>query len=91
MAVPIGLGASTDQMFLLLLGNGWRFHSGLAGVTAKVGGTAVEAHLAGAQGNFVGLDQIHLWLPQSLRGRGNFTIALSVNGKFANQVSVNIK
>lgn len=91
VAAPIDLGAATDQLFLLLFGTGWRLRSSLSGVSATIGGTAAEVLFAGAQGDFVGLDQINLRLPQSLRGRGDVTISLNVDGKTANQVSVNIK
>ena len=91
VAVPIDLGATTDQVFLLLFGTGWRFRSSLAGVTATVGGTTCEVFFAGAQGDFVGLDQLNLRLPQSLQGRGEVTVAVSVDGKAVNGVSVTIK
>lgn len=91
VAVPIDLGASNEQVFLLLFGTGWRFRSSLAGVTATIGGANCEVLFAGAQGDFVGLDQFNLRLPQSLKGRGDVNILLSVDGKAANVVSVNIK
>ncbi|MFN0109606.1 MAG: hypothetical protein ACKVZH_12185 [Blastocatellia bacterium] len=91
VAAPIDLGAATDQVFLLFFGTGWRLRSSLSGVTVTIGGTAAEVLFAGAQGDFVGLDQVNLRLPQSLKGRGDVAISLSIDGKAANQVSINIK
>jgi len=91
VAVPIDLSNPAEQIFLLLFGTGFRNNSGLAGVTAKIGGTTVETLFAGAQGGYAGLDQLNLRLPQSLAGRGTVDIALTVDGKTANTVQVNIK
>jgi uncharacterized protein (TIGR03437 family) len=45
---------------------------------------------AGAQGTFVGLDQINVEAPGSLRGRGEVSLVLTVDGQAANAVSINI-
>ncbi|MEP7340523.1 MAG: hypothetical protein ABI977_22515 [Acidobacteriota bacterium] len=91
VAVPIDLGASGDQVFLLLFGTGLRYRSTLGGVTATIGGAPVEALYAGAQGGFLGMDQINLRLPRSLAGRGEVDVVLTVEGKAANVVKVSIK
>ena len=41
IAKPIDLSVATDQVFLVLFGNGLRYRSSLAAVIAQVGGTAV--------------------------------------------------
>jgi uncharacterized protein (TIGR03437 family) len=51
----------------------------------------VETLFAGPQGQYAGLDQINLRLPQSLRGRGDLDVVLTVDGKTANTVRINIK
>ena len=91
VGVPIDLGSETDLVFLLLFGSGIRGNSGLANVSATIGGTPIEVQYAGAQGDFVGLDQLNLKLPRSLAGRGNATIELTLDGKAANVVKVSIK
>jgi len=95
VSVPIDLGpdlgSATDQVFLLLFGTGIRNNSGLANVTARIGGEAAEVLYAGPQGGFAGLDQLNLALPRSLAGRGEVDVMLTVDGKQTNTVRVNIK
>lgn len=91
VAVPIDLGAETDQVFLLLFGTGIRQRSALSAVMASIGGALVETLFAGAQADFVGLDQVNLPIARSLMGRGEVDIALSVDGVSANVVRVSIK
>jgi uncharacterized protein (TIGR03437 family) len=89
VAVPIDLGAASDQVILLLYGTGIRGFS--SAVTATVGGQAAEVLGAVAQGQYAGLDQINVRVPRSLAGRGEVQIALTVDGKPANMVTVNIR
>ena len=89
--VPIDLGATTDQVFLIVFGGGFRFRSSLTNVAATIGGTPVTVQFAGAQGDFVGLDQLNLLLPKSLAGRGEMDLVVTANGKAANTLRVNIK
>lgn len=91
VGVPIDLGVASDQVYLLLFGTGLRLRSAQGTVNAKVGGANAEVSYAGAQGDFVGLDQVNLRLPNSLAGRGDVEVAITVDGKAANLVSVNIK
>ena len=42
-------------------------------------------------GGFVGLDQVNVRLPRCLLGRGQVDVALTVDGKTANTVQVNIR
>lgn len=91
VGVPIDLGPEGDQVFLLLFGTGIRGNSGLANVSVTVGGSPVEVQYAGAQGDYVGLDQLNLKLPRSLAGRGSSMIELTVEGKAANPVKIQIK
>lgn len=46
---PIDLGPSTDQVFLVLFGTGFRFRSSLAAVSATIGGANSEVLFAGDQ------------------------------------------
>ena len=90
-AVPIDLGTDSDQVVLELFGTGIRGRSAVAGVTCKIGSTTLPVAYAGPQGAFVGLDQVNVTLPKSLRGSGNTTILLTVDGQAANAVSLNFK
>jgi uncharacterized protein (TIGR03437 family) len=91
VAIPIDLGAETDQIFLILFGTGIRYRSALEKVAAQIGGVDVEVLYAGAQGSFVGQDQVNLRLPRSLAGRGEVAVTMTVDGAIANSVSINIR
>lgn len=91
VAVPIDLGPSGDQVFLIIYGTGWRGRSSLSAVTTNLGGTSAEVLYAGAQGDFVGLDQVNLRVPGSMRGRGEVNLVLTVDGRSANSVMLNFK
>ena len=89
-ALPIDLGSEEEQVFLVLFGTGMRGFTTEA--TATVGGEAVAVADLLAQPDFVGLDQANLGpLPRSLIGRGEVNILLTVDGKTANTVTVNIQ
>ncbi|MFN0111428.1 MAG: hypothetical protein ACKVZH_21400 [Blastocatellia bacterium] len=88
VAVPISFGAATDQLALLLFGTGLRRNSGLAGVMTRIGGVEVQTLFAGAQGDFVGLDQMNLLLPRVLARRGEVDVVVTVDGRTANTVRV---
>jgi uncharacterized protein (TIGR03437 family) len=88
VSVPIDLGTETDQVFLILFGTGIRFQTM---VRATVGGADAQVDFAGAQGDFVGLDQVNLLLPRSLMGRGETDVMLTVDGEPSNTVKVNFR
>jgi uncharacterized protein (TIGR03437 family) len=89
--VPIDLGAESDQVFLVLFGTGIRFRTQLSAVTASIGGVNAPVIFAGDQGTFVGLDQVNITVPRTLIGRGNVDVSLTVDGKAANAVKLQIK
>jgi len=95
VAKPIDLGADlgvdSDQVFLVLYGSGIRSRSALSAVTATIGGVTVPVDFAGAQGQFIGLDQVNVRLPRALIGRGEVDVTLMVDGKPSNTVKINIK
>ncbi|MGH9833549.1 MAG: SBBP repeat-containing protein [Blastocatellia bacterium] len=91
IAVPIDLGAETDQVFLILFGTGIRNRSAIEKVIVQVGGVAAPVLFAGAQGSFVGQDQVNVRLPRTLAGRGEAAVTMTVDGQIANSVSVNIR
>jgi uncharacterized protein (TIGR03437 family) len=90
VSVPIDLGLTTDQVFAVLFGTGIRNRSSLAAVTAQIGGVPAPVQSAGASGQ-AGVDQINVLLPRTLIGRGEVDLVLTVDGKTANTVRVNIK
>ncbi|MDX2033687.1 MAG: hypothetical protein SF339_23625 [Blastocatellia bacterium] len=89
--IPIDLGPAGDQVFLILYGTGFRFRATLSSVLTTIGGTNAEALYAGPADGFVGLDQANIRLPRSLAGRGLAEVLMTVDGKAANTVTVQIK
>jgi virginiamycin B lyase len=90
VARAIDLGPEGDRVFLIFFGSGFRFRSSLSAVTVRIGGVDAQVSFAGAQGGFVGLDQINVSLPRSLAGRGEVDVVLTVDGRIANTVTVKI-
>jgi uncharacterized protein (TIGR03437 family) len=91
VAAPIDLGPAGDEVFVILFGTGIRGRSDLAGVIAAFSNVTVAPTFAGAQGALAGLDQINLPLPRSLAGRGEVNVTLTVDGKAANVLQVNVR
>jgi uncharacterized protein (TIGR03437 family) len=91
VAVPIDLSNEAEQVFLLLTGTGIRNHSGLANVRAKIGEQNAEVTFAGSQGILQGVDQVDVRLLPALRGRGEVSVELSVDGRATNSVRIKIK
>jgi uncharacterized protein (TIGR03437 family) len=88
---PIDLSAPGDKVFLILFGTGLRGNSGLDKVKMTLGGAQLQPAYAGAQGGFVGLDQINVELPNSLAGRGQLELLTYVDGWQANTIQFTIK
>jgi uncharacterized protein (TIGR03437 family) len=87
--VPINLGVTTDQVFLILYGTGLR---GATAATATIGGLGVPVAGPAGLAEFVGLDQANLGpLPRTLIGRGEVEVRFTVDDKPANTVVVNIQ
>ena len=91
MPVPIDLNPATDQVYLVLYATGLRNRTDLSKVTVKIGGSTAQIAYAGAQPGFVGVDQINVLLPTNFSGRGEVDVNVTVDGKAANAVRVNIK
>jgi len=98
--LPIDLGADTDQTYLELFGTGVRGGSGQSGVQALllppqpvVPTVVASLPVIGvaAQSQYVGLDQVNVQIPNSLRGAGVSTLMLCIDGKAANIVSLSIR
>ncbi|MBI1765201.1 MAG: hypothetical protein HYR56_27630 [Acidobacteria bacterium] len=90
---PIDLGPDGDIVLVIAFGTGIRGRSNAASaVTCTLGGTPIDVPFASAQGGLVGLDQLNLGpLPRSLAGRGNVNLVITVDGKAANTMQLNIK
>jgi uncharacterized protein (TIGR03437 family) len=92
VAVPVSLGASTDQVYLTVYGTGIRGATGLSQAKAQVGDVDIPTLYAGPQPDFTGLDQLNIGpLPRSLAGKGSVEVELTVNGVRANRVTITIE
>jgi len=90
VTAEIDLGVEGEQVFLTLFGSGVRFR-GDAPVTARIGGEDVDVLFAGAQPEFVGVDQINLSVPASLAGRGEVDVVVFVGDQAANTVRIRLR
>jgi uncharacterized protein (TIGR03437 family) len=93
VANPIVIPAE-GMVVLSLYGTGVRGPANLAKrpqVSASVKGLAAGVLYAGAQGQYVGLDQVNIQLPAGLAGSGEVDVELTVEGKAANVVRVAIR
>jgi uncharacterized protein (TIGR03437 family) len=84
---PIAMGA--DRIFIELYGTGARKRTSLDNVTCTIGGVSAPVAFVGAQG-VIGLDQINIEVPASVRGRGEVPLVLTVDGEVANTVTLNL-
>lgn len=82
---------AADEVYLELYGTGIRNHSGLSNVSVTVGGEPVPVLYANKQPNFIGLDQVNIRLPKTLGVRGEVDVILTLDGKAANPVKINLK
>ncbi len=83
VSTPINV-STADRVYLILYGTGIRRHS-LNPVKATIGGISVPVLYAGAQSQYPGLDQVNLGpLPQTLAGKGEVDLILTVDGVPAN-------
>jgi uncharacterized protein (TIGR03437 family) len=88
---PVDFVAANNDLYLELYGTGIRGRSSLAAAAVKIGGVDTPVLYAGPVEGMPGLDQVNVGVPRSLIGRGNVDIVLTVDGKTANTVVVNIK
>jgi uncharacterized protein (TIGR03437 family) len=88
---PIDMGGEGDIVVVTFFGTGLRNNSSLANVKASIGGVDSPVVFAGAQGQFVGLDQANVQVPLSLRGRGELPVVFTIDGQTSNTVRINLR
>jgi uncharacterized protein (TIGR03437 family) len=84
--VSIDLSTSGDTVYLVLYGTGFRHFNSVP--ICSIAGQSIPASFAGAQGSFVGLDQVNIPLPPTLQGIGTTTLTLHVDGVVSNPVTL---
>jgi uncharacterized protein (TIGR03437 family) len=87
----IEFGPEGEQAILLLFGTGIRNRSALNNAQMYIGEAKAELLYAGLQSDFAGLDQMNIRLPRNLTGRGEVSVFLTVDGKFANPIQLRFK
>jgi uncharacterized protein (TIGR03437 family) len=75
--------------FVALFGTGMDFPSTAA--TIKIGTTDVTPMFVGSQGEFPGVSQVNLKVPESLAGAGLVDLIITIDGKPSNAVRLRIK
>ena len=86
---PQPINVTAGQVYLLMYGTGIRHASS---VTVTLGSqTGLAVAYAGAQGYFVGEDQINVLLPPSLAGAGVINVTLTADGQTSNAVEIQIE
>ena len=60
-------------------------------MTVTINGVSVPVLYAGPQPEFAGLDQVNVALTLNLRGSGETTVVLVVDGQKSNSVTVNVR
>lgn len=88
--VPIDLGPEGEQVYIELYGTGIRGGS-TSQFSVQIGGVDVPVLYTGAQGGWVGLDQVNVQVPRSLAGKGEVDVVLKAGNKIANTVTLVIK
>jgi uncharacterized protein (TIGR03437 family) len=89
-STPISLG--TDHaVYVSLYGTGIRNRSALSNVAVTIGGVDAPVQYAGAAPSFIGLDQVNVLLPLTLRGYGESNVVLTVDGEISNTVTINVR
>jgi uncharacterized protein (TIGR03437 family) len=88
LSPPLELGSSTDTVYVSLYATGIR---GASTVQAFVAGQPATVQYAGAQGEYQGLDQVNVVIPQTLAGRGEVSVYLVADGKVSNMTTIKIQ
>ena len=86
--LPIDLEDVFRQVYLILYGTGIRHRTSLEDVTVRIGETELPVSYAGPAPPYEGLDQVNVFLPRGLRGRGEQTVVLQVKDTATNSVKV---
>ncbi|MCB1021345.1 MAG: CotH kinase family protein [Acidobacteria bacterium] len=90
--VPISLGGTGDQVYLVAYGTGFRGRSSLTNVVVEIDGDEVPVAFAGDQTEYVGLDQLNVGpLPSGLAGAGEVEVSITVDGVRGNTVVIAIE
>jgi uncharacterized protein (TIGR03437 family) len=85
---PETISLAGGRVYLSLYATGVR---GAAGVAVTIGGLEAPVLYAGPQGEFVGLDQVNVAVPETLRGRGVVGVVVKAGGAVSNAVESRVE
>jgi uncharacterized protein (TIGR03437 family) len=91
VAVPIDIGNSAEQVFLVLFTTGVRYRIDAAGVRVKIANEDAMVSFAGPAPGLVGGDQVNALIPRSLVGRGEVEVVLIADGRESNRTKIHIR
>lgn len=86
----LSVGTAARPNYLVLYGTGLRRRSSMSNVRVTIGGLQAEMTFLGAHSQLAGMDQMNMKLPQEVRGRGTVDVVVTIDGKTANTVTINI-
>jgi len=89
--VPLHSRGDRDQLVLSLYATGIRGNTDPAKVQVKIDGVLAKVLYAGRQSQYAGLDQVDVEVPNSIAGRGTVNLVLTVAGKPANTVQIELQ
>jgi uncharacterized protein (TIGR03437 family) len=89
--VPIGVGPQQQPAYLILFGTGIRNRESITDISVSIGPLSLPVEYAGPQGQFVGLDQVNVFLPPELAALGTVDLTVVVNSQPSNTVRVNFR
>ena len=88
---PVPLEVSGRAVVLSLYGTGIRLYPSFDAIRVSIGGVPAAVLYAGAQGQYIGLDQLNVVVPRELAGRGLVDIDLSIGGVPSNRVTIAVQ
>jgi uncharacterized protein (TIGR03437 family) len=86
---PVALDAG--PVYLSLYGTGLRGTGSRPNVIVTIGGASAQVLYAGPQTQYVGLDQVNVIIPATLRGRGTVEVSTSIGSSVSNIVSIAVQ
>ncbi|MEP7270652.1 MAG: choice-of-anchor V domain-containing protein [Acidobacteriota bacterium] len=91
VSIPIEFGPAPEVIFLVIYGTGIRGRSSESDVTVTIGDVNAPVAYADFAPGYVGLDQVNVGLSRELVTRGDVNVVMTVDGKPANTVIINVK
>lgn len=88
--IPIDLDDTTDQVFLVIFGTGFR-NGDRSVIDARIGDRLADVVFSGPQPDFTGLDQVNIRLSRRLLASGESSVELLFDDQKANQVIIGVK